>query len=209
MLEALLTGHGSKTWPQDDFFHGEIPSGVFITPEALAATVGLTAGNLINPTAPWLSFTLDGAEVLVPKLPIRTNLRWNELQSLGLVFGKTITINGGSWLVRLMRGGTADPTPNQTGNDVAASWGSEWNRLMYRITGVVSNPANSEGLTTGDKERYTNAELGVGVGFRNICQETITGYPLLCVHRGSSHITHFGGTAKSNQYHWRPILVKV
>lgn len=205
MLEMMLRSSGIKTWPPDDLFHGEVPSSNFITPQDLASATALTTGGLANDGTTWLSFTLDGAELMIPKLPIRTGVTWNDLNAAGLVTGKIVSIRGANWLVRLIRGGTVNPVPNQTGNDPSGSSGSEWNRTMYHITNV-RDFLTSEGLVTGDKEQYSNAELGVGVGFRNLCQETITGYPALCLHRGSTHISHFGGTNKGNGFHWRPVL---
>lgn len=171
VLKAGVPGHG---------FFGELPVADFITGDALATKIGLTTGTALNPTAPWLKFSLDGKVLYVSRSSLRHSVSWDSLHALGCVFGtKTVDIAGETYKVRLLKGITADTLVGTTsGYDIESTHGSEWNRLMYHVakgnggTDIFASEPNAP----GDWAQYTDAELAVttGNGRYQWCQETGT-----------------------------------
>ena len=137
-------------------FLGEVAAADFITGDALAAQVGLTAGTSFSSNSPWLSFTRHGKKLFIPKLPLRQTTNWLDLYNAGLVFGddtigvrpssvatgvlqnKRVTIAGKTYIVRLLKGSAGGKTyvtpAAQNGNDLPLGYDSEWNDLYYLIT---------------------------------------------------------------------------
>lgn len=147
-------------------FHGERDD--LISYADLSDYFGVVEGSLNDTDGKdkWLSFILDGKELLVSKVPIRNNVSWDHLYSLGLVYGtdddgmllswsttptnqlRTITLNGEIYKVRLIKGLTVDVLPvDMDGlvNYYRTVYGqyntidnSEWSRLFYPI--VTDDP---------------------------------------------------------------------
>lgn len=172
-------------------FRGEVTAASFITPTALATAVSLSTGTLLNNSSPWMHFiNTDGSELYFPKLPIRSNISWEQLSALGLVTGtKIITVGGRQFKVRLFLGATADP---------GAAMGREWNTYML-------------GLTNGIYGAYVATDFGIDggatAGQLSICQEVSTsgghvaaGYPTL------SSLWYQNPNVTNGGYGWRPIL---
>src|SRR5690606_11499321 len=171
-----------------------------------------------NTSEPWLKFydPKDKKTKYVAKKPLRSGVSWNNINSAGAVFGeKTVEVHGKVYAVRLLKGAVSDGA-NVTHNsyDDAGTHGSEWNRLLYRISknqfASTSNTLASEGITTGDLADYLESDLGTHYSYMNgtdcWCQETI-GSNKLC--RGSYGVSFsFLMTAGTNQvsYGWRPVL---
>src|SRR5690606_29492700 len=175
-------------------FLGEVPADSFINGRRLANAIGLSAGTEQNTSEPWLKFydPKDKKTKYVAKKPLRSGVRWNNINSAGAVFGeKTVEVHGKVYAVRLLKGAVSDGA-NVTHNsyDDAGTHGSEWNRLLYRISknqfASTSNTLASEGITTGDLADYLESDLGTHYSYMNgtdcWCQETI-GSNKLC--RGS------------------------
>jgi len=186
-------------------FQGEVLASDFITGTVLATAVGLTSGSSIgaNDTTPWLVFAdpVDGKTKYVPKRPLRSGLKYTELFSAGVVDGnKTVTIKGKVYKVRLFNGGATSFRGSAA--DPAACYGSEWNRLMYRISGS-SVGLSGEGIEFGQWAKISDDDLGIkGFGGYTWCQE-----PYL--YRGNdTHITqavYTTGTV-THRFGWRPVL---
>lgn len=169
-------------------FEGLIPNNELINYSDLASLVGLTAGTTINASAPWMKFNADGVNYFIPQKPVRTNLNWNNLNTVGLVFGKVISIQGKNYLIRLMTGATTDP-----GNIP----GGEWDKFMYEL-------------------EFSDAELGLDStvnlqGRANYVKETHTNGSQYCVNRGYTGKTGLSYSTKSianSNAGWRPILIE-
>lgn len=103
-------------------YFGEVTAASFITGADLASAFGYTEGVVEDDiTTPWLKFAFGGKVLYVAKRPLRSNMNWNGLNTLGMVLGTaTIVVGGKTYKVRLL-----------TGTNTA---GSEWNELMYRVS---------------------------------------------------------------------------
>ncbi len=216
-------------------FYGEVPAADFITGGDLATAVGLSAGTLQHDTTPWLKFALDGKTLYIPQKPIRYNLSWGSIYQAGVVYGidgfgsnpsgtsvdqgKTVTIGGQTYRVRLLRGASVDPTTTDpTGYDVTASHGSEWNRLLYPVhSGVHTNSNNPTPHTDPNADpyaswaSYSDADLLVHLDFGNgsysWCQDsTASDYRVFRGRNGVSHFHYINATYIHAINGWRPCL---
>lgn len=196
-------------------FIGEVAAADFVTGDALAGLVGLTAGASINSAIGWLKFVDpdDNKTKYVAKRALRNNLNWISLNNLGIVFGsKTVEIGGKTYKVRLIKGAAADPsTAVDNSSDHVGTHGSEWNRLIYRI--VDRADASQEGITFGEWATYTEVDLAIGAGRPGSaawCQETgAGGNSSKKLTRGYSTVLHAMYISPSSShagYGWRPVL---
>lgn len=201
---------------RSDGFLGEVTVTELITGDALASTIGLTAGTAQFSNEPWLHFVLEGVTLYVAKKTYRHSLSWNQINARGAVFGsRTIMVNGDTYKVRLLKGANSDPYVGVVGWDVSFTHGSEWNRLMYHITDNRFNrPLTSEGITKGDWARYSDIELCVrdgnsGNGYYTVSQETDasdTRYRLYNGAGGVSGTARYAATTTAAFSGWRPVL---
>lgn len=211
--KELIAGSSSQG------FFGETMPSDFITYESLATELGLSAGvSQYNEESIWLKCMLDNRTLYVAKKPARNTISWNDINNRNLVYGtRTVTIDGFNFKVRLIKGASSDPTDTPLGYDVAGSYGSEWNRLMYPLhSGVhtnVSNPATHSDPNAdpfGAWASYSDLDLGVGDNTPyTICQEVHTGRISGRVARGLSGVTRLlNDSSTGSQYlvAWRPVL---
>jgi hypothetical protein len=174
----------------------------------LATAVGLSVGAVQFTAEPWLKFALDGKTLFIAKKPYRSSLSWGNLDAANIVMGgKTITINGLTYKVRLIKGANANPTPVGTQlYDPAGTENSEWNRLMYAVS--ANDPTGRLWAS------YTDADLAINVstsynGRATWCQESSSTVTTDRVHRGSKGVTYFNHESSafnSTVYGWRPVL---
>jgi len=222
MIELLLSTSDElqQEHPTGTDFLGEITADNFITGDALASAVGLTAGDSENSNTPWLHFVLDDTELLIPKKPLRGNITWAALYNAGLVFGvdgpgayplasnvnqyRTVAIKGKLYLVRLLRGYNTLNMPAQASvviMPVAASDQSEWNQLIYPVcNGTWASYSASD-------MQFTNS-----TGGQSWCQETVVVTPVQHLLRGissySDSVTRNDSTSVSYRA-WRPVLERI
>lgn len=191
-------GHGSTTLVGGDAtwgFYGEVASTDFITGDALATEIGLSAGTSQNSTSDWLKFASNGSVILVPKKTFRYAVSWEHLYQAGAVYGDdtngsnpsgtarlqdaVVTIDGFDYRVRLLRGAASDPTVQGAdgswhGYDIDLSHGSEWNRLFYPIHSGTHHEYNNPTTHTdpnadpfGSWASYSDSDLLVHNSFGN------------------------------------------
>lgn len=197
-------------------YYGEVPADEFINGNNLATQIGLTGGTAFNSDAGWLKFSLDYKTLFVAKKPFRYNLSWNQINARGAVFGTAqVTINGKLYKVRLLKGrGDGLTTTVDDGFDTKSTWGSEWNRLMYHLSGkpfyYKQNILTSEGLTEGDWAQFSEAELltnGVyGSGSYNWCQDSSGASKVVRGAYGVSYVFQNSPGSIASSYGWRPCL---
>ena len=201
-------------------FYGEVPASDFITGNALATAIGLTAGTAQNSNEPWLKFALDGKTLYVAKKSFRYNITRNEIESVGAITGtKTITINGDTYKVRVLQTGqgvTFDDSPTNYHY-------SEYNRLMLPIhikakTKAWETPEYVESDLPDWNIGYTDADLntvfGSGKGTTTHCFESSTygngSYHTLrgagTTNRDVSSRGLAGVTDREDYVGWRPCL---
>lgn len=174
-------------------YFGHTVAGSLITGAALATAIGLSAGTLQHSDAGWEKFAVDGKILFVATKTIRHTLSWNDINTAGAVTGTaTVNINGKTYKVRLLTGGTTDPL---SGGD-----GGEWNKVMYALHQDQAPPWAS----------YSDTDLltisSAGTGSLSWCQDEI-GSNRVC--RGRYGVTYWGAfaaTSKSNDFGWRPVL---
>ena len=219
MSEIMLSGRRSPAGGAG-MFVGEVSSAEFITGNALASQIGLTAGTSQHSDAGWLHFedTVDGQTKYISKKSLRHSISWDQLNAVGAVFGTaTVVIKGLTYKVRLLSGANSNPaTTVNNSYDHPGTWGSEWNRLMYRISakpfGNVRNTLASEGIATGDWASYSEADLltrySHGNGSYQWCQETGT-TATTRVNRGSNGVSRsvqFTSSVVTSNFGWRAVL---
>lgn len=193
-------------------YFGTVPVSEFITGNALASLVGITAGTSQNSNADWLKFAIDGKIIFSPMKPIRHSISWDQINAANAVFGgKKVTVQGMQFKVRLWKGANSDPASNYNGSAVR---NSEWNKLMLPIhenapsswayPDNVNSPTPDWGINLSDVGLATHSTYGNGS--YTWCQET----------RGDSRV-YRGGLGVSNSasntasvstynYGWRPVL---
>lgn len=155
----------------------------------------------------------DGSKtLLVCDRNILANVSWNDLNGQGLVSGKTITIDGQQYLIRLMTGGS-----NYRNTSDAYAGGTptnnEWDRFITReevISGLTA-PASSDldsSLNTTDRDSAHN-QLWNWFGIYSWTQETYTGNSSYRAVRGygSARCWYYDGASYRNDaLGWRPVL---
>lgn len=194
----------------------EVPVEDFIDGIALANAVGLDAGEAVNDDAPWLKYEMDGRTLYLAKNSYRINVKWNELNALGLIFGTTtVEVNGETYIVRVPKGLNVDSTRSkESGYDNEYTHGSEWNRLMYHVSGrpfvEYGNTLQSEGIYEGDYAQISEADLVMHHSFGNgclvWCQEKTGGSIAMRGYNGVSYLGHQGAESLHPWFGWRPIL---
>ena len=222
--QAFDAGPGETTpiaGTSEEGYFGEVPSTDLFTASELSLAVGLSKGNITHQDPGWLKFSVFGKTVFVAKKPLRHDVEWKDIYKAGLVYGvpgpgnvqkgkkvdqlRTVSKNGTTYKVRLLKGAEADPTKR----DENIYWipdgdtTSEWGRLMTKI-----HSASSEW------DNLSNQELGVGwnsPGSHTLCQETFEKDDKKRVFR-SNHdgAFNFFGSVKDKDdgllIGWRPVL---
>jgi hypothetical protein len=214
--------HQGKTiWQASDLiagnmeagFYGEVPASEFVTGNALATAIGLTAGTAINSTQPWLKFALNGKTLYVAKKHFRHKISWDNINAVGAVYGtKTVAIGGQTYKVRLLKTSLIDPMSDPF--DWAEVIGSEWNKLMHpiHVKAGTQSWSRNQGVDPDVVNwgiNYTDVDLETNV-YASYCQEKIgtsnvisRGFP------GVDHDASSGGSgppAITSKQGWRPCL---
>jgi hypothetical protein len=192
-------------------YFGTVLASELWTGTQLSAAVGISQGTIQFDDTPWLKFALDGKILFRPMKAFRHSISWNAINTAGCVFGtKTVTKNGHTYKVRLMKTGLVDPMP---GYDGAHLHGSEWNRLMLPIHIQAKDkswayPNNVEANVPYWGIDFTDEDLAViTVNGRYVwCQETRLSGRLA---RGLNGVSYSGsldpaGTGASRG--WAPVL---
>ena len=223
MLEALLLGKSTSrtqgmflAGTMDHGWFGEVAAADFITGDALASAVGLTAGMSQHSDAGWLKFALDGKVLYVAKRPFRHSVSWLQLNGQNLVLGtRWIIVSNKTYKIRLLKGrGDNSDTAISAGYDIPQTHGSEWNRLMYHVSGKPFRNGltrlASENLIEGDWEKYQESNLITDLNYGNgaycWCQESAGGFKIGRGYDGVSGIYPNPGDAISKNAGWRPCL---
>lgn len=212
-----LSTHGTM----DQGYFGIVSASDFITGDALATLVGISAGTSQFSTEGWLKFAYQGKILFVAKKTIRYGISWDQINAANCARGDVVqkTVKGHTFKVRLMKG--SNVASNDTGSAYNGSicYGSEWNRLMLPIhenaapgkswkypNNVGTDDTAYWGIDFTDADLQTHYDYGDGA--RSWCQETAynSSYRL---GRGFSGVSHSGSSTSSytgTGYGWRPVL---
>jgi len=68
-------------------YFGIVPSTDFITGDALASLLGITAGSSINSDTPWIKLIKKGKVLFYPLKPLRHSITHNDIYEAGAVYG--------------------------------------------------------------------------------------------------------------------------
>jgi hypothetical protein len=159
-----LAGDDTLAW------YGEVSQEDFTTVNLIRTSVGLDDGVPINGETPWLKFMVDGNYVYTPKLPIMSDVSYNQLEQADLSTGNTLaTIDGRQYKLRLLRGSVNNPVGASDGS------GSEWNRLFGALQNgqFASMTAVELGL---DKLAWTRETDG---GTNGLVRSGVDGFELM------------------------------
>lgn len=177
-------------------YFGPVTSEEFITGDALASEIILTAGESQNSTTDWLKFAYEGKILFVAKKPIRYNLSWDHISAANAVNGtKTVIIQDLTFKVRLFKGALTNPSLISTDRGTK---GSEWNRLMLPIHAQAADESWSYPDYVEDIPNwgigFTDADLlthnSYGSGSYTWCQEVYGEDPSSRVLRGSYGVSN-------------------
>ncbi len=199
-------------------FIGEVPVEELISGDVLASLVGLTAGTAFNNNEPWLHFVdpTDNKTKFISKKPYRYDLTWDQIDEVGLSYGKEITIDGKQYICRLIKGCSSDPYAGSNGYDTEGTWNSEWNRLMYPICAPTGNAAwdivndpSSPGLGAwAQYDQENDLYLLTHNGRYTWCQETAPNINQRIRRAGSGvcRLTIGNSYIATPDFSWRPLL---
>lgn len=198
----------------DAGYFGAVPSSELFSGTELASLVGITQGTSQFNTEDWLKFAIDGEIIFKSKKPFRHSVSWDHINSRGCVDGtKTITKNGVTYKVRLMKGGDGNASDATKGPK-----GSEWNKLMLPIhakardqswaySNNVDVPTPYWGIDFTDQDLHTHNSHGSGS--YHWCQEVFHSSATGRVSRGGpgvSHSLNYPSSSTSAGVGWSPVL---
>ena len=207
----------------DAGFFGEVSASELISGTGLASLVGISQGTSMNSTVGWLKFAWQGKILFVAKKAFRNSISWDHINSANAVYGgKSVTIDGLSYKIRLLKGANKDPAGAYEGS---ICHGSEWNRLMLPIHQEAINknwaypnnvesyiPVWAHNLGTGTQGRYTDEDLLThyyhGSGSYSWCQEVAesAAYRVLRGYFGVSNSYSSASSTTISHRGWRPCL---
>lgn len=160
----------------------------------------------------WIEINEGGKKYLVSDRVMLVNICWEDLNSQNLIFGKTITIDGTSYKIRSLSGGSDSRNDNY--NDGGTPTHNEWDRWIVneaRLHGLPT-PVSSDldpSLNLSDFESAHN-KLWNWAGVYSIAQE-LWGGVNASFHsaRGYDSTRRWYNLGKSSRFNfngWRPVL---
>lgn len=204
-------------------YKGFVAASDFVRGDALASLVGLTDGTPFNVDGGWLHYIDGEKEFYIARLPIRYGMSGASLTAASQGAGKTVTIGGQEYTVRMPTGMSVNPYSSI----VTDASGGEWNQYMYPIYGGADRPAVVQW------SYYTNQDLGLveGVaqnGTISLCKDLHNSIANAYAGRGRDYyggttgavitrktvindgaINEGNGSYGRNAYGWRPYVEKV
>jgi|GEM_PF-6911653 len=225
--DDLWTNIGNKFLVAGDMqagYFGVVPASEFITGDALATLVGISAGTSQFSTEGWLKFAYQGKILFVAKKTIRHSISWDQINAANCARGAVTekTIKNHTFKIRLMKGSNVvgDDATSQygTASSGALNHGSEWNKLMLPIhieaknktwaypNNVGANDTAYWGIDFTDADLHTNSSAGNGS--YSWCQETVYDSSFR-LYRGYFGVSYSNDNTSSdtNSYRgWRPVL---
>lgn len=199
--------------------YGVLPSSSFFTAAEVGQAVGL-APTISTANPDWYKFLIDDKILFVCRSCISLQTSWQAIYLAGAVYGRndfgvinangvnrlqnsTITKDGFTYKVRLLKGASLDPTGSSGfGNNLSFSFDSEWNRLISAFADA-----------SGDGARWVGASNIMPFDMEGsawtLCQEASSNVGDLRVVRKTSstfgaYLAHVGITDANRG--WRPVL---
>lgn len=161
-----------------------------------------TTANSPSTTMRWNEVTLSGKTVLVADRNWFVGASWSTLNSLGLISGREVVIDGITYKLRVLDGGSEALTKT-----------NEWDKIICNCLNEPELPYPT--VTDNDKTLQSSDYAGAHnqlwnwLGVYSYCQETNASSTGDCVVRGNIRPSEWGATTNSmvgNMYGWRPVL---
>lgn len=160
----------------------------------------------------WREVNDGGKKLLISDRVLLVNVSWDDLNAQGLIFGKTITINGQQYKLRVLTGGS-----NYRSGTDAYSGGSpsdnEWDRIIVNEAGFsgLPIPSATDLDSTQNSTDFNSAHNQFWNWFYiySWAQETYTGNSANRALRGYGSARRWGwdsATYRSYDVGWRPVL---
>lgn len=160
----------------------------------------------------WREVNIGGKKLLISDRNILEQVSWDDLNAQSLIFGKTITIDGQQYKLRLLTGGS-----NYRNTSDAYAGGTptnnEWDQIIANEGGYPGLPTPSSSdldssLNDTDKNSAHN-QFWNWYYMYSWAQETYTGGSSYRAIRGYGSARYWGGNGQSNRtvdVGWRPVL---
>lgn len=160
----------------------------------------------------WLHFEDNGKQLYICDRNILSGITWDDLNKAGYVDGNVVTIDGKSYLCRVLTGGI-DYRHDDPDEDGGTSY-NEWDRFIANEDGIAGLPA----LTDADRNPNADYAEQIGtehnqlwnwVGMLSWCKETPVYGSSYRVLRGYNSARRWTYTTSSFVYPnhgWRPVL---
>jgi hypothetical protein len=221
------TGPGAQQPIRGDWelgYFGRVPVLQMISGSALRTALGVDGiGSTISDTQIqyYYKFVREGKILFYPAGAVMTNVRWDQLYGLGLVYGtddngaypagaaltpfnqkKVIAIAGFNFLARCFKGSTL-PTTTLVTTATADKEGSEWDQTMGRVNTNATLSWNAGSLLDDNTSVPVTTQ---GTFTQHLLVATST--PKTALHRGASSVIDSIGqaSAASATYGYSPLL---
>ena len=159
----------------------------------------------------WIEVNDGGKKYLVCDRVMLVNISWDDLNAQGLIFGKTVTIDGQQYKLRVLTGGS-----NYRNNDYyngGTPTTNEWDRWIVNEAGLSGLPTPSSSdldstLNSTDKNSAHNQKWN-WMGVYSWVQETYTGDGAIRAFFGynSARFWNWGiASGRGTDIGWRPVL---
>lgn len=163
MFEALLNtelvvnlnpmGLGPTTLLRGDTtlgYFGEMSASEFFNTAEVSAAIGYAGGTVYTVSPVWIKMIIDGVIIYIPKTPLRSGVKWDDLYNLKSVYGikgngkypigagvlqnAQIVKGGYRFKIRLgSMGNDPMPLPSPNVSTTASYASSEWGRIVNAL----------------------------------------------------------------------------
>ena len=155
----------------------------------------------------------DGAKkLLIADRVLLAYVSWDDLNAQGLVSGKTITIDGQQYKLRLLTGGSNYRTGTDTYSGGTPT-NNEWDRILVNEAGFSGLPvpvaSDLDGIQNATDFNSAHNQFWNWYYMYSWAQETYTGNSALRALRGYLSARHWGNSNATNRSYgtgWRPVL---
>lgn len=187
----------------NDYYFGPVDASYnFPSGRQVSSLGGVTDGELMFDTdLVWLKFILDGTVIFVARNNVRSSVSWSLLSSKSLVTGKTVTWNGSTLLLRLMKGDIVNPSSRTANYWSSNNDPTEWGRTLRRV--AATNIYGS-----GVWDNFNGAQLNFHdlIGGGSWTQESSTDVTKAMIRGVPKNDTIYRGKTESLYRNWRPVL---
>lgn len=160
----------------------------------------------------WREVTLNGKKLLICDRNLLTNISWDDLNAQGLIYGKTVTIDGQDYKLRVLTGGSnyRSGTNSYSGGSPSAN---EWDQIITNEANIPGLPVPSANELDTNKDatdmNSTHNQFWNWFYMYSWAQESNTfngNYRTIRGYYSARNFTGDGSTARTAINGWRPVL---